>query len=165
MKTLKVTDHTIFAAFQYESATGVNAYKLGSIVIDEQGDVGVVIQLHGFCELRVDSNGNQDEDKLRPATIAEIITMRPRLLPFIKREKQPEMLYSDMLIRDGFSCSMILGGVHVTHPKGAKGDPWGNVFPSFEDAAKFVFRPNFSDRNGPNFPLAKNRESQTSTAY
>ena len=153
MKTIKVTDSKVFAAFDYESDKGVNSYKLGSIVVDEEGAIGVVIQLHGFGELRVDSNGNQDEDKIRPATLSEIQTLRPRLIPFLKSRKPSNARILKLLNEESFFWTYIAGGVHVTHPKGATGKPWGEVFPSIEEAAKFIFRPNFSQRNGHNFPL------------
>jgi hypothetical protein len=138
---IKVSNWQTFAAFEYESSPVAPVFPLGSVVVFG-GRCGIVIQQHEGGDVRLDTDGNQWEGDLRPATLKEIERMRPALLPFIAGRNMTDRELADVLLLHGLQCSYISGGVHVSDGKG-----WGEVFRTFAEAAIFVLRPNFSGRN------------------
>jgi len=78
-KIMKVLDHKKFACFNYESQTS-KRFKLGDIVINEENEIGVILQIHNNDEFRTDMFGNCHYLEIRKATKKEISTYRRELL-------------------------------------------------------------------------------------
>ena len=85
---MKVKDHTKFACFDYINFKGESILQLGDIVTKkDDGDVGVVIQVHDKYEFRTDMFGNACDDEVRISTLNEILNKRKDLTPFEKHLK------------------------------------------------------------------------------
>jgi hypothetical protein len=76
MNTVK--NHREFACFDYEQEEN-EIYKLGDIIIDRLGEIGVIIQTFSNDEIRADMNGMDSVCNIRPATKYEINELRPEL--------------------------------------------------------------------------------------
>lgn len=55
-------------------------YKLGDVVINDENEIGVVIQLHDRGEFRTDMFGNSSDSEVRMATDSEVLKYRPDML-------------------------------------------------------------------------------------
>ena len=78
---MKVKDERKYCCFDYPSYR-CDGYQLGDIVINEENQIGVIIQIHdanGF-EYRTDMFGNCCDDQIRYAESKEIREFRPELL-------------------------------------------------------------------------------------
>ena len=77
-----ILDYRDFALFNYKSNndTSKNKFILGEVVINDENEIGVIIQLHGKDEYRSDMFGNCNGDHLRKATKKEISQHRKVLL-------------------------------------------------------------------------------------
>ncbi len=65
----------------YEShVTGLDKYKLGDVVINDENEIGVIIQMHSQDEFRTDMFGNTSTGEVRIATEVEIYLYRPNIL-------------------------------------------------------------------------------------
>jgi hypothetical protein len=79
-----------YAAFDYENNfSSSDNYLLGNVVINDENEIGVIIQVHGDGEYRTDMFGNCSESEIRMATDDEIIMYRPNILKegTLKKEK------------------------------------------------------------------------------
>ena len=89
---MKVKNHQGFAFTKYNQTKLDNhTYGLGDIVIadkeeDPSSKIGVIIQLHGDGDYRLDSIGNQSPSDFRLATLQEIKQYRPLLTEDERRE-------------------------------------------------------------------------------
>ena len=64
----------------YENNISENdLFELGDVVINEDNEIGVVIQIHSESEFRVDMFGNTSVDDVRLATDKEIEQFRPNI--------------------------------------------------------------------------------------
>jgi exosome complex RNA-binding protein Csl4 len=78
---MTLRNHKEYAAFQYEShMTNECPYVLGDVVINEENEVGVIIQIHDDNEYRTDQFGNTHISQVRMATNEEIQKFRPNIL-------------------------------------------------------------------------------------
>jgi len=86
---MKVKDHLKFRRFDYISTANLTPYSLGDIVIkdpnpdpeyEEKPEIGVVIQIHNWYELRTDMFGNASISEIRLATMSEVILYRKDLI-------------------------------------------------------------------------------------
>lgn len=77
-----IVDYRLYAMTDYFQTliTKADRFILGHVIVDQEGDIGVVIQHHGNGEYRADSNGNFHESQVRPATDKEIAEHRSELL-------------------------------------------------------------------------------------
>ncbi len=57
-----------------------HTFKLGDVVINNENEIGVVIQIHDQFEFRTDMFGNTSNDEVRMATDKEIKKYRPNIL-------------------------------------------------------------------------------------
>ena len=76
---MKVKDHNKFRFFDYEQYWNgktklTDRFKLGDVVKNKDGEIGVIIQCHGQNEYRTDMFGNCDETEIRLAVLNEIYT-------------------------------------------------------------------------------------------
>lgn len=69
-----------FTTWEYPT-NEVGKFRQGDVIIDEQGEVSVVLQIHSDGEFRGDANGNGCEG--RYATLEEITSQRPEILTFL----------------------------------------------------------------------------------
>lgn len=85
MKTLNVRDHKKFCHFEYESTT-CSTHKLGDVV-KKNGEIGVIIQIHGDGEYRTDTWGNCSINEIESATITDVVLLPfgEKILPELKR--------------------------------------------------------------------------------
>lgn len=64
----------------YQSiVTGKDDYQLGDIVINEENEIGVIIQMHSISEFRTDMFGNSSSLEVKMATKEQIKAYRPNL--------------------------------------------------------------------------------------
>jgi hypothetical protein len=87
---MKVKDHLKFCCFKYFSTDEITPYALGDVVIkdpdpdysepDDKPEIGVVIQVHDWNELRTDMFGNASISEIRLATREEIELYRNDIL-------------------------------------------------------------------------------------
>lgn len=75
-----VKDHNKFRRFDYENAMSNTNFKLGIVLINQQEQIGVVIQLHEDGDCRTDMFGNCSVSEVYVATIEQIKKFRPELL-------------------------------------------------------------------------------------
>ena len=71
---MKVKDYTKFKLFDYEQywdgdTRKTDKFHLGDVVINEENEVGVIIQCHGKKEYRTDMFGNCCQDELKTASL------------------------------------------------------------------------------------------------
>jgi len=57
-----------------------DAYKLGDVVINDEYEIGVIIQIHTPNEFRTDMFGNSSSGEVRKATDMHIKRFRPNIL-------------------------------------------------------------------------------------
>ena len=81
---MKVQDHKKYALFNYEqNPSDSDKFTLGSVVINKENEIGVIIQCHGKDEYRTDMFGNccfhKDYGDIRKATLLNILMNRPTL--------------------------------------------------------------------------------------
>ncbi len=69
-----------FTVWEYPTCD-VGKFRQGDVIIDEQGEVSVVLQVYEDGEFRGDANGNGCEG--RYATLEEITLQRPDILTFL----------------------------------------------------------------------------------
>jgi hypothetical protein len=69
-----------FTRWSYDSFD-TGKFRQGDVIIDEQGEVSVVLQVHSDGEFRGDANGNGCEG--RYATLEEITSQRPEILVYL----------------------------------------------------------------------------------
>jgi hypothetical protein len=86
---MKVKNHLKFRCFDYVSTEEMTPYELGDVVIrdpdpdpelEEKPEIGVVIQIHDWNELRTDMFGNASISEIRLATREEIEMYRKDIL-------------------------------------------------------------------------------------
>ena len=73
---MKVLNHKDYACMEYEHEVKTDVFNLGDIVtrVSEDGvEIGVIIQLHGNNEYRVDMFGNCHGDDITLTTADEMI--------------------------------------------------------------------------------------------
>ncbi len=78
---MKVLNHNDFAAFDYKNLGNIGL--LGDIVINEHNEIGVIIQTYSDGDIRTDMFGNCCMSEIRPATMIEIETFQPDILPHL----------------------------------------------------------------------------------
>jgi hypothetical protein len=78
---MTLSNYNNYACFNYEQNVSENdEYTLGDVVINEENQIGVIIQIHNTEEFRTDMFGNSDTDQVRLATQWEIDTYRPNII-------------------------------------------------------------------------------------
>jgi len=86
---MRVKNHKDFCCFKYKSTTDeFTLYSLGDIVIrevEDEPEIGVVIQLYDRGDLRTDMFGNCYNDEVRLATKKEIEQYRIDLIKHLKK--------------------------------------------------------------------------------
>jgi hypothetical protein len=83
-KVLSVKNHKEFCCFGYVSEKTTHQYNLADVVVNNQNEIGVIIQLHDDGEYRTDMFGNCSEIEINPATKNQIELNRPELLNKLK---------------------------------------------------------------------------------
>jgi len=81
---MKVQDHKKYALFNYEqNPSDSDIFTLGSVVINKENEIGVIIQCHGKDEYRTDMFGNCCYDdnygNIEQASLVQIVEYRPQL--------------------------------------------------------------------------------------
>ena len=79
-----VNNHNDYRLFEYENDLSNSNFELGQIVINEDDEVGVVIQLHQDGDCRTDMFGNTSTSEVRNATLEDIVLYRNELINDIK---------------------------------------------------------------------------------
>lgn len=79
-----VNDHSKYRLFDYWNDLSNSNFELGQIVINNEDEVGVVIQLHQDGDCRTDMFGNTSIDEVRNATLEDIVLYRNELFNDIK---------------------------------------------------------------------------------
>ena len=75
---MRIENYVNYGMCIYESTvTGKDAFRLGDVVINDDNEIGVVIQVHSPDEFRTDMFGNSSSGEVRMATDAEIQLYRP----------------------------------------------------------------------------------------
>lgn len=73
-------NHKEFALFHYEqNPSKTDKFKLGDVVINEEKEVGVILQCHGNDEYRTDMFGNCCLSEIKKASPLQITLYRPSL--------------------------------------------------------------------------------------
>jgi hypothetical protein len=77
-----VVNYKNYALFNYEQAQEetLDPFVLGHVVINNDNEIGVIIQRHSGNEYRTDMFGNCCISEIREATKQEIEQFRPQLL-------------------------------------------------------------------------------------
>lgn len=76
-----VVNHNKYRLFEYENNPSKNdEFILGEVVINEDNEIGVIIQCHGNNEYRTDQFGNCCSDNVTKASQTQILKHRPKLL-------------------------------------------------------------------------------------
>ena len=69
-----------YACFDYnQNVSDKDEFQLGDVVINDENQIGVIIQMHDTEEFRTDMFGNTDSDQVRLATQWEIDSFRPNI--------------------------------------------------------------------------------------
>lgn len=76
---MKVKNHKEFACFDYTSYKS-NNYQLGDIVVNEQREIGIIIQVHSTYDYRTDMFGNCNISEIKKASLEDIKQYRPEIL-------------------------------------------------------------------------------------
>lgn len=79
-----VNNHNDYRLFDYENDLSNSNFELGQVLINNDNEIGVVIQLHSDGDCRTDMFGNTSLSEVRDATIDEIILYRKDLLKGLK---------------------------------------------------------------------------------
>lgn len=77
---MRIQNYLSYGMCIYDNAVTNAAYNLGDVVINDDNEIGVVIQLHGNGEFRVDMFGNTSDSEVRMASDEEIKKYRPNIL-------------------------------------------------------------------------------------
>lgn len=78
---MNIPNYGNYGCFPYISRVSpLDKYKLGDVVINQNNEIGVVIQMHDSFEFRTDMFGNTSNDEVRLATDEEIKKYRPNIL-------------------------------------------------------------------------------------
>jgi len=82
---MKKINHEEYALFDYIQKPSIDdEFVLGDVVINEEDEIGVIIQCHGNDEYRTDMFGNCCFDKkygdIKRASLTDITIKRPMLL-------------------------------------------------------------------------------------
>jgi hypothetical protein len=77
---MNVKDHNKYRLFDYENDLTNENFKLGQVVINQENEIGVVIQLHDDGDCRTDMFGNCSPSEVRLATIDEIKEYRENIV-------------------------------------------------------------------------------------
>jgi hypothetical protein len=95
-------------------------FRLGQVVINQENEIGVVIQLHEDGDCRTDMFGNCSSSEVTTATIEQIKKFRPELLEYLCNYTQLDLSKDQhlMSIRSNgneMGHIEILGGKVVTN--------------------------------------------------
>lgn len=87
---MKVKNHLVLCCFQYLSSLNPTKFVLGDVVtiIDDEPQVGVVIQIHDDGDVRTDMFGNYHVNGLRLSTLDEVKEHYPKILSELVLEKE-----------------------------------------------------------------------------
>jgi hypothetical protein len=78
--TMNLPNYLNYGMCVYDNNTSDNdSFKLGDVVINEDNEIGVIIQVHEPCEFRADMFGNVSDSEIRLATDKEIEQFRPNI--------------------------------------------------------------------------------------
>jgi hypothetical protein len=78
---MRISNYLNFGMCEYDNhTTAKDDFKLGDVVINDQNEIGVIIQVHSDCEFRTDMFGNCSTTEIRLATDQEILDFRPNVL-------------------------------------------------------------------------------------
>ncbi len=77
---MNVKDHNKYRLFDYENDLTNENFKLGQVVINQENEIGVVIQLHDDGDCRTDMFGNCSPSEVRLATLNEIKEYRENIV-------------------------------------------------------------------------------------
>lgn len=69
-----------FTTWEYPT-NEVGKFRQGDVIIDHEGEVSIILQIHSDGEFRGDANGNGCEG--RYATLEEITSQRPEILVYL----------------------------------------------------------------------------------
>lgn len=72
-------DYALFNYVQYQEET-LDPFQLGDVVINNENEIGVIIQKHGGNEYRTDMFGNCSISEIKMATDSQISKYRSELL-------------------------------------------------------------------------------------
>jgi len=77
-----IVDHKKYAIFNYRQAQEetLDPFQLGHVVINDNNEIGVIIQKHGGNEYRTDMFGNCHISEIKHATDKQIENFRPNIL-------------------------------------------------------------------------------------
>lgn len=80
MQTINFSNFIDYTCFDYSSTLSKrDIYKLGDVVINQDNEIGIIIQMHSPNEFRTDMFGNTHIDEVRAASYDEILTFRPNI--------------------------------------------------------------------------------------
>jgi len=78
---MEISNYLFYGLCEYNNTiTDADDFKLGDVVINDQNEIGVIIQVHSDCEFRTDMFGNTSSDEIRLATSQEVETFRPNVI-------------------------------------------------------------------------------------
>ena len=86
---MKVHDYNKFKLFDYVQywdgkTKKSDKFGLGDVVLNDEDEIGVIIQCHGRKEYRTDMFGNCCEDELTFASVEDVILLRPEIFNDLK---------------------------------------------------------------------------------
>lgn len=77
---MKIFNSKDYALFEYEqNPSKYDDFSLGDVVINEENEVGIIIQAHGNNEYRTDMFGNCCSSEIKFATLMDIEQYRPKI--------------------------------------------------------------------------------------
>ena len=78
---MKISNYQNYGMVIYENTVEPDdLFELGDVVINDENEIGVIIQVHDRGDYRTDMFGNCHESEIRTATQKEIDKYRPNLL-------------------------------------------------------------------------------------
>ena len=76
-----IVNHKEYALFNYhQHPSKDDKFVLGEVVINEENEIGVILQCHGNDEYRTDMFGNCSVSEISRATQNQIMRIRPELI-------------------------------------------------------------------------------------
>lgn len=78
---MRLENYVSYGMCLYDNHISKNdTFKLGDVVINNDDEIGVIIQVHSPLEFRTDMFGNTSDEEVRLATDTEIAAYRPNIL-------------------------------------------------------------------------------------
>lgn len=99
---MKVKSYSKFGCFVYQNSNQIISYSLGDVLFrhlsSNEPEIGVVIQTFDNGDVRTDEWGVCSSDDVKLATLEQVKTIRPVILPdiILTRQEIADLLFTDL---------------------------------------------------------------------